>query len=61
MSTPIIDEAAKVFADPTAYTDEPRLHARSRIDEPTPPSRWSTVRRIHDVGVFGDCQNGRAR
>jgi cytochrome P450 len=27
MSTPIIDEAAKVFADPTAYTDEPRLHA----------------------------------
>jgi cytochrome P450 len=27
MSTPIVDEAAKVFADPTAYTDEPRLHA----------------------------------
>ena len=27
MSTPIIDEAAKIFADPTAYTDEPRLHA----------------------------------
>ncbi|BCO37591.1 cytochrome P450 [Mycobacterium heckeshornense] len=27
MSVPIIDEAAKVFADPTAYTDEPRLHA----------------------------------
>ncbi|BBU24202.1 cytochrome P450 [Mycobacterium xenopi] len=27
MSAPIIDEAAKVFADPTAYTDEPRLHA----------------------------------
>ncbi|GBE66828.1 cytochrome P450 [Mycobacterium sp. MFM001] len=27
MSTPIIDEAAKVFADPTSYTDEPRLHA----------------------------------
>lgn len=26
MSTPIIDEAAKVFADPTAYADEPRLH-----------------------------------
>lgn len=25
MSTPIIDEAAKVFADPTAYADEPRL------------------------------------
>ncbi len=27
MSTPIIDEAAKVFTDPTAYADEPRLHA----------------------------------
>ncbi len=27
MSAPIIDEAARVFADPTAYTDEPRLHA----------------------------------
>ncbi|MGH3633963.1 cytochrome P450 [Mycobacterium sp.] len=27
MSTPIIDEAAQVFADPTAYADEPRLHA----------------------------------
>jgi cytochrome P450 len=27
MSAPIVDEAAKVFADPTAYTDEPRLHA----------------------------------
>jgi cytochrome P450 len=27
MSVPIVDDAAKVFADPTAYTDEPRLHA----------------------------------
>jgi hypothetical protein len=27
MSTPIVDEAAKVFTDPTAYADEPRLHA----------------------------------
>jgi cytochrome P450 len=27
MSTPFIDEAAKVFTDPTAYADEPRLHA----------------------------------
>jgi cytochrome P450 len=27
MSTPIVDAAAKVFADPTAYTDEARLHA----------------------------------
>lgn len=27
MSTPIVDQAATVFADPTAYADEPRLHA----------------------------------
>ena len=27
MSTPIIDEAAKVFVDPTSFADEPRLHA----------------------------------
>jgi cytochrome P450 len=27
MSTPIIDEAAKVFADPSSYADEPRLDA----------------------------------
>ncbi|UGT62522.1 cytochrome P450 [Nocardia asteroides] len=27
MSTEIVDEAAKVLAEPAAYTDEPRLHA----------------------------------
>ena len=27
MSAPIVDEAARVFADPTSYADEPRLHA----------------------------------
>jgi cytochrome P450 len=27
MSTPIVDAAANVLADPIAYTDEPRLHA----------------------------------
>jgi cytochrome P450 len=27
MSTPTIDDAGKVLADPQAYTDEPRLHA----------------------------------
>src|ERR1700749_155972 len=27
MNAPIIDEAAKVFADPKSYADEPRLHA----------------------------------
>ena len=27
MSVPIVDDANRVFADPTAYADEPRLHA----------------------------------
>jgi cytochrome P450 len=27
VSTPIVDDAARVFAIPAAYTDEPRLHA----------------------------------
>src|ERR1700749_4231974 len=27
MNAPIIDEAAKVFADPTSYADDPRLQA----------------------------------
>lgn len=27
MSAPMIDEAARVFADPQSYTDEPKLHA----------------------------------
>lgn len=27
MSTPMVDDAAKIFADPAAYTDEKRLHA----------------------------------
>jgi len=27
MNTPIVDEAAGVFTDPTSYADEPRLHA----------------------------------
>lgn len=37
MSTPIADEAAKVFAEPAAYADEPRLHAalsKLRADAP---------------------------
>jgi len=37
MSMPIVDEAANVLADPTAYTDEKRLHdalARARATAP---------------------------
>ncbi|MFC8044024.1 cytochrome P450 [Nocardia sp. NPDC057353] len=39
MSTPIVDEAAKVLAEPAAYTDEPRLHAAlSELRANTPVS-----------------------
>jgi hypothetical protein len=43
MNTPIIDEAAKIFADPSSYADDPRLdaaptqlraHAPSLVDCP---------------------------
>lgn len=27
MSTPVINDAARVLAEPRAYADEPRLHA----------------------------------
>ncbi|HWS94297.1 MAG TPA: cytochrome P450 [Mycobacterium sp.] len=40
MSTPIVDEAAKVFADPTAYTDEPRLHAALAYLRAHAPVSW---------------------
>jgi cytochrome P450 len=34
MSTPIVDEAAKVFADPTSYADEARpLLATAKVDD----------------------------
>ncbi len=40
MSTPITDEAAKIFADPTAYTDEPRLHAAMAHLRAHAPVSW---------------------
>ena len=43
MSTPIMDEAAKVFADPKAYTDEPKLHAALTHLRANAPVSWVDV------------------
>src|SRR6202171_417894 len=40
MSTPTMDEAAKVLADPTAYADEPRLHAALTHLRANAPVAW---------------------
>jgi hypothetical protein len=54
MSTPIVDVAAKVFTEPTAYTDEARLHAAlthlrthapvSRVDYPPYRPFWAITK-----------------
>ncbi len=43
MSTPTMDEAAKVFADPMAYTDEPKLHAALTHLRANAPVSWVEV------------------
>ena len=43
MSVRVADEAAKVFADPTAYADEERLHAAMRHLRATAPVCWVDV------------------
>lgn len=43
MSTRVIDEAAKVFADPQAYADEPRLHAALTHLRANAPVSWVDV------------------
>jgi cytochrome P450 len=43
MSAPTVDEAARVFADPTAYTDEPRLHAALTRLRASAPVSWVEV------------------
>ena len=40
MSTPTMDDAAKVLADPTAYADEPRLHAALTHLRANVPVAW---------------------
>jgi cytochrome P450 len=61
MSTPIIDQAAKVFADPTSYADEPRLHAAlthlrahapvSLVDCPPYRPFWAITKRADIVEI----------
>jgi hypothetical protein len=43
MSTPTMDEAGKVFADPLAYTDEPKLHAALAHLRANAPVSWVEV------------------
>jgi cytochrome P450 len=43
MSTPIMDEAAKVFADPKAYADETKLHAALAHLRASAPVSWVDV------------------
>src|ERR1700739_4268744 len=43
MSAPTVDDAAKVFADPLAYTDEQRLHAALTHLRRNAPVSWVEV------------------
>src|SRR6201997_5344311 len=43
MSAPTVDDAAKVFANPLAYTDEPRLHAALTHLRRNAPVPWVEV------------------
>jgi cytochrome P450 len=43
VSTRVIDEAARVFADPRAYTDEPKLHAALEHLRHSAPVSWVDV------------------
>jgi cytochrome P450 len=43
MSTPIMDEAARVFADPKSYTDESKLHAALAHLRANAPVSWVDV------------------
>jgi hypothetical protein len=44
MSAPIIAEAAKVFADPPSYADEPRVRAAlTHLRAHAPVSRLKTI------------------
>lgn len=61
---PIVDEAAKVFADPTAYTDEPRLHAAlthlratapvSLVDQPPYRPFWAITKHADIMAIERD-------
>ena len=64
MSTPTMDDAAKVLADPTAYADDARLHAaltHLRANEPVawvdnPPYRpfWAITKHADIMAIERD-------
>jgi cytochrome P450 len=64
MSTPTTDEAAKLLADPLAYTDEPRLHAAlahlrvnapvSWVDVPNYRPFWAITKHADIMGIERD-------
>ena len=64
MSTPTMDEAAKLLADPMAYTDEPKLHAAlahlrahapvSRVDVPNYRPFWAITKHVDVMDIERD-------
>ena len=64
MSTPTMDEAAKVLADPAAYTDEPKLHAAlahlranapvSRVEVPNYRPFWAITKHADIMDIERD-------
>ncbi|ORX05013.1 cytochrome P450 [Mycolicibacillus trivialis] len=66
MSSPVVDEAAKVLADPAAFTDEPHLHAALRhlrahapvslVDRPPYRPFWAITRHADIIEIERDNQ-----
>jgi cytochrome P450 len=64
MSTPTMDDAAKVLADPLAYTDEPKLHAAlghlranapvSWVEVPNYRPFWAITKHADVIGIERD-------
>jgi cytochrome P450 len=64
VTAPTMDEAAKVFADPMAYTDEPKLHAAlshlrahapvSRVDVPSYRPFWAITKHADIMAIERD-------
>ena len=57
MSTPTMDDAAKVLADPTAYADDARLHAALTHLRANNPVAWVDEPAV--PAVLGDHQARR--
>ena len=64
LSTPIMDEAAKVFATPKAYADEPKLHAALTHLRANAPVSWvevPTYRPFWAITKHADIMDDRTR